>query len=144
MDNTKINKLRPRLSVVAPLTNSIVWGYVFFNLLIAYALWVQQGSRALTVYNDITTPIVWAGVFAVISVMLLYGEVRNDWKIIRKSFVIALCVKAIFAYALLYLAYKTGFTASMGTLALWGLAAFTQAAALIHFPHIPGDNHADR
>lgn len=138
----KIPNARPRLSLVAPLTNSIVWGYVFFNLLIAFALYTQKDSRTLVIYSDLVTPVVWAVVFVLLALMMFYGEVRNNWSIIRKSFIIALAVKAIFAYALLYLAYKTSFTASVGTLSLWGLAAFTQAAVLIYFPHISGERNA--
>lgn len=138
-----IRVARPNLSVVAPLTNALVWVYAIFNLAVAYALYTQRGSTSLVIYGGLTPPLFWAGVFILLALLMLYAEIKNDWKVIKNTFIFALLIKSIFAYSLLYLAFKTGFTASVGTLALWGLATFTQAAVVIYFPQSPGGNKGE-
>lgn len=135
---------RPNLSAVAPLTSFLVWAYVVFNFMIAYALYVQKDSRALVIYTNITPPVFWAVVFLILTLAMIYGQVQNNWKVTKDSFIVALFVKTIFAYALVYVAYQSGFKAQVGTLALWGLATLTQAGVVIHFPRVPGEGDVDR
>lgn len=135
----KIQAARPRLADFAPLTNSIVLGFVVFNFGIALSLFINGASSKLIIINDFLTPVFWGLCFIFVALMLLWGHRRNNWELIRRGFIFGLALKAVFLYALLQLGTTIGFKALMGTIILWLFTVHIQAMALIYFaPNVNG------
>lgn len=134
----KLRQARPRLSDAAPLTHRIVQGFIVFNLWIALTLYEQSTNSLLTL--PIVTPFFnknfWGVIFVLLAVGLMYGIRRNSWGVIRDWMLVAVFIKTIWLYGLVFVALKYGINNQLGVIGLWTFAAWVQIVTVAYF--IPG------
>lgn len=130
--NRKLRQARPSLSLKAPLTHKIVWGFVVFNLWIAYSIYSQVNLVSPVVVWWFTQEF-WTGVFAFLSLSLWFGIYLNDWRLIKWSMSLGLLVKSVWTYALIVMGIQYGLAAVSGIIGLWLFATWIQLICLIYF-----------
>jgi len=133
-----IKDARPKLSVISPLVAKIVIGFAVLNLLLGAGL---ASTSALPSTPLIVAPTagayqVWGGLFFILGLVMLWVYRKNNWKVIRYTFVIGMCFKFAWAIALA-VRYVSGDFGNPLVLIMWLFIAYVQAAAYIHFMPIP-------
>lgn len=122
---------RPRLHHIAPVTFYISWGYVALNFLFGAGL-ISYHPRVS--YNIAFGPFTfqfWAWMFFILGVVSAIALLRNNWRAIRITLGIALFIKALWFFALLFRITDGG---ALVTLAMWSFIAFVQLLTVIFFP----------
>lgn len=130
-----IQKARPKLSVVAPLTHKICLGFALVNV----AIWALLSRTSNAVVTQVPVPIVnqvinydvWAWWFMFLGVWMFVALMMNRWKSLKIALGVGLFSKFLWTYALLYLVFH-GYPI-YATCILWGFLAWTQAWTIIHF-----------
>jgi hypothetical protein len=110
----KIQAVRPRLKVVSPLTYLMVLGFAVGNLFLAPA-YLLVPPHVLVVIPNFTAAILWFIAFELLAAALAVG----------------LCFKSIIMFSLLVNMFQQGIS-GFGTVVLWGMLSYFQAAVLIH------------
>jgi hypothetical protein len=128
----RLNEARPRLSVVSPLVNAIIWGFVFTNLLLGIGLIISSGTTTsrLPVVTDFFSLKFYGIVFLTLGLAMFYGQAKNDWHLLKATLVVGVLLKSIWLYALAYLVFNGG---SITLLAMWAFFTFIQAATYVYF-----------
>jgi hypothetical protein len=141
----KIQKARPKLSLVAPLTNMLVNIFIIFNLNIAYSLYLSRPNPGIVIIDGIFNTYFWVGVFLALAVGLFVSKRLNDWGLMQKILTIGLFVKSMFTIALFVLAYQYGFKNIYGTLIIWVTISLVQASVIAFFDPMTNrtDGHVD-
>lgn len=129
--NKQIRQARPKLKIIAPLTNWVIIAYIILNMFVAMSL--------ATTMQPIRNPIVfggvgryaWAVIFAFLGFHLLYGKLTNNWEMIKRNFIVGLITKTLWMYALLYLTYIYGWRQYLGILGLWLAVMLIQYGAVV-------------
>jgi len=136
----KIETARPHISLISPITGWIVLGFGWLNVLLGIGLYnsPQSSTQRLVVVNHILTLKVYAALFMVLGLVMLYGYVRNNWSLMKKSLVAGLFIKATWLIALTILAFDNG---SLILLVIWSFLTYVQAITYIYF--VPGLRRAD-
>lgn len=139
-----IKQLRPSLRTVAPLTFWICVGYALVNLAIAAILFAIPNSSVkeavIPIVNEIMNFKAWAVLFALTSLAFAYGLLRNHWMLIKRTLTVALVLKLIWTYALVYL-IATG-REEYALAALWAFLSWVQAWTIVFFvPTIADSRH---
>lgn len=133
-----IKEARPKLSVISPLVAKIVLGFAVLNLLLGAGL---ASTSALPSTPLIVAPTslayqIWGAAFFVLGLIMFWAYKRNNWKIIRYTFVLGMCFKFAWAIALA-VRYFSGDFGNPLVLIIWLFIAYVQAASYIHFMPIP-------
>lgn len=133
-----IKDARPKLSVISPLVAKIVIGFAVLNLLLGAGL---ASTSALPSTPLIVAPTagayqVWGALFFILGLVMLWVYRKNNWKVIRYTFVLGMCFKFAWAIALA-VRYVSGDFGNPLVLIMWLFIAYVQAAAYIHFMPIP-------
>lgn len=101
----QIQKARPSLKLVSPLSYLIVATMAVFNIILglSFLLLIDQSrfSAPLLIVNEIFTFNFWGVVFIAIGMLKLYSLVHNDWNLARKSLILGVSVKAAWTVALI-------------------------------------------
>jgi hypothetical protein len=126
----KIQAVRPRLKVVSPLTYLMVLGFAVGNLFLAPA-YLLVPPHVLVVIPNFTAAILWFIAFELLAAALFYGLVKNNWQLLRRALAVGLCFKSIIMFSLLVNMFQQGIS-GFGTVVLWGMLSYFQAAVLIH------------
>lgn len=129
-----IKQLRPKLKTVAPLTFWICVGFALVNAIIFGIL-----TQVETTVKDVGVPIVtqtltfdvWGWWFLALSVLMTYGLIRNNWKVLKRALMLGLVSKLLWSYGLLFMIYKGN--PVFVTFTLWAFLAWVQAWTIIFF-----------
>lgn len=135
----QLRKVRPPLSIIAPLTHKIILGFVVFNLWLGWIIF-SSSRLDLVIITGYFNQIFWAAIYWLIAFWLIFGLIDNDWAHIRWAMSAGVMIKTIWTYAIIYLGYQTSFNSIQGTLILWLFAAWVQVVTVIYFT--PGGTHA--
>lgn len=95
-----LRSVRPKLKLVAPLTNAICWVYAIANILIGMGMYLFYETRIPLVVANIFTYQQWGILFGITGLLSLYALSKNEWHMTRKLLVIGLGLKAIWGIAL--------------------------------------------
>lgn len=138
---TKNKITKPKLVVIAPLTNSMVNLFIWLNALIAVSILGQAPNPGLIIINSYFMSYVWAGVFMALSLFLVVGKLTNNWGLIKHGLVAGLFTKLIFTYALVVVGFQYGWISVVGILALWVAIVWVQFFTVMYF-NLPGEKYA--
>lgn len=133
----KIEKARPRLSIVAPLTHAIIVCFIFGNILIGYGLFtthVGETARRVPIVNDYLTFEVYGVMFMSLTVLMAYGLFKNNWALLRKSLIFGVLLKSVWTVALVFAVLRGGSIAILGA---WATLLALQMVTYIYFVSPP-------
>lgn len=129
----QLQKIRPKLRLVAPLTYSLCWGFALLNLVFGLAMiLVQRGE--LRPPLDIVAVLswtIWGMIFLSIGLVMMYALLRNNWGLIKNIQLLGLGVKTTWLIALIIRSFES--PASILITAVWLFLTHTQAMTYIHF-----------
>lgn len=131
--DTRIKKARPRLALIAPLTNAIIIAFALGNLVIGYgvmALEIGPTTRRLPIVTGIFTFDFYGWIFIILGLVMLWGLWTNHWELLRKSLLFGVLTKSIWTVALVFAVLRGGSVAVMGA---WLILLAIQAATYIYF-----------
>jgi hypothetical protein len=128
--NKKIQQARPPLKVVSPLTYLMVLGFAVGNVFLAPA-YLLVPPHLLVVIPNFTASILWFIAFEALAAALFYGLKVNNWQLLRRALVAGLCLKSIIMFSLIVNMFQYGIS-GFGTVVLWGMLSYFQAAVLVH------------
>lgn len=126
----------PKLSIVNPMVNDIVWGFIVLNICIATAMYVQAPNKTLIIAGSYTASYIWSAIFLTVSLTQLYGKITNNWALIRYTLITGLSIKVIFTYALIVLGLSVGFKGIIGVTSLWLVITWVQFSTIRNFPKV--------
>lgn len=140
----QLHGVRPKLSIVAPLTYWICLGYVLVNLAIGFGLYylVERGrlQTPLFIINHIMTFQFWGIVFLMLASTMGYGLIANNWNFLRKSLVGGITIKVIWLAMLITRSFSN--PAVVLWAAIWAFMLFIQIGTYIYFlPTLKGAEH---
>ncbi len=132
MFNKAIRNARPNLILVSPLSFWLCIGYVGLNLAVGYVIYTAPDVFELVIYNILSQR--WVGAaFALVALSLLLALVLNSWKAIRLNLGLGLFIKSLYAYSLIDMGIRHGFTNINGVLAIWMFITWTQFCLIVFF-----------
>lgn len=129
----KILQARPRLSQVAPLTNAICWIFVIINIVLGLGMYfLYQTSIELAVANILSYQ-QWGLLFGSSGLLSAYSLIRNEHMLTKRLLWLGLCLKAIWAIALVIRCLTAPQTILIT--AVWvGLLSFQAVTYIYFFP----------
>lgn len=138
----QLAQARPRLKQVSPLSYWVIMIMAIFNIALGFTLIYgidrNRLSASLIIVNNILTYQFWGVVFILIGLLKLYAIKSNNWNLSRKSLLVGVSVKAMWAVALIFRIFISPGTVFI-TL-LWLCVAALQMACYIFFMP-PSINH---
>lgn len=141
MENIPLNRVRPRLYEVAPLTYSICWGYAVINILLGAGLYLLYSPQVPIAVANIFSYRVWGILFAGLGFLGVYALIKNEWKVSKNILLAGLVIKAVWAIALI--ARSVVEPQSIVITLVWLFFAYIQAVTYIFFtPKINGDKNS--
>jgi hypothetical protein len=126
----QIQEARPPLKIVSPLTYLIIMGFAVGNIFLAPAFLVVP-LHALVVFPTIYAKWFWFAGFEFLAIGLLWGLRQNNWRLLRRLLAAGLTLKSIIMFALVVNMFQHGIS-GYGTIILWAMLSYFQAAVLIH------------
>ncbi len=130
----QIQKARPKLKDIAPLTDAIIKSFGFFNILLGISLMqlynIEQ-SPTLAIVNSFFSFRVWAIIFIVLGVVKLWAIRKNNWELLRKILISAVLIKSVWFFALI-LQILSG-EGTFAVVILWSLLTVIQLFTYIYF-----------
>lgn len=147
MDNKSLNKklvqLRPSVHEVlrydiSILAHSMSWGFAASNLLLFLGFVTLKAPISLIIANSVLTTTLWAYIFGVLGVIMVYSLLVKKYKILRYSMLIGVFIKMVWLIALLLRIQLGG---SLLIVVLWALVTYTQFSLYIFF-YSGTNNHA--
>lgn len=129
-----IQKARPKLKDIAPLTDAIIKAFGVFNILLGLSLlqlYNIEQSPTLAIVNSFFSFYVWGAIFIVLGVVKLWAVRRNNWELLRKMLVTAVLIKSVWFCALV-LQIISGHGTYAVTI-LWSLLTVIQIYTYIYF-----------
>ena len=130
---SRIHKARPRLSIIAPLTNAVILSFVMGNLIIGYGLWILPTGGTMSrlpIVNGLFSFQFYAVIFALISLTMFWGWLRNNWDTIRHLLLFGVLFKSIWTVALVFSVLQGG---SVSVLGAWLTLLAVQMSTYIFF-----------
>lgn len=127
-----IQKARPYLQLVSPLTFWICIGFAMLNYALGYVIYTVADVSDLAVYKIFDQQLM-GGLFALLATAQLLALVLNAWQLTRITLGCGLLVKAFYAYSLVELGIRVGFANINGVLALWFFLVWVQFATIVFF-----------
>lgn len=131
----QIQKARPRLKVVSPLSHWIMLVMATFNVVFGLSLFVAfdagRVSAPLIIVNNLLTYQFWGVVFMLIGALKFYSLYTNNWNLARRTLIFGVSIKAAWAIALTVRAFV-----SPGTLLvnfMWVALALIQMGTFVWF-----------
>lgn len=104
--HAELAKARPTLRMVSPQSHWFVFIMGVFNvalgLTLLFGLDKSRLSAPLIVVNEVFSYTFWAVVFITIGVVKLYALATNNWWLSRKTLLLGVSVKAMWAVALIF------------------------------------------
>lgn len=128
MKNIKID--RPKLKDVSPFLHAVIIMFIWLNPLVAWSLIAQAPNAGLVVVGSYFLTYLWAALFCSLSVVLLYGLIRNNWDLTQKALIVGLFAKSFFTYSLIVLAFHVGINQIIGVLGIWIALTWVQFFAV--------------
>lgn len=133
--STQLAKARPTLRIVSPLSHYFVLIMAVFNILLGltliYGIDRNRLSASLIIVNNIFSYTFWGVVFITIGLIKLYALKTNNWGLSRKTLLLGVSVKAMWAVALIFRIFLTPGTVFIT--ACWLCIAALQMACYIFF-----------
>jgi len=127
---------RPKLSMVAPLTAAICWGYVVVNMVLGLGMYfLYENTVAPIAVARMLTYDQWGVLFFGLGVATAFFLITNNWKATRNAQLVGLLFKAVWAAALIARCFEAPVTILIT--AVWVFFAYIQAVTYIHFLPIP-------
>lgn len=121
----------PRYRKLSPIGYWVSWGCVAFNAVLALYLHLNP-------FKLIDSPFKWLQfwpvVFLSLAVSLACVLLKNNMKGVRAVMIVSVAVKAFWAWTLVLLALKIGFSKNLYLLDLWFFAAIVQSVVAIFTP----------
>ena len=136
--SSELEKARPLLKQVVPLTATICWIFAWVN--------VALGLGFLFLFDQATlkTPLfliskyipahLWGHIFLILAVIMIYGLKKNSWLLVRRMMLAGLIVKSIWFVQLVFRTIDNPSTILWAS--VWFAFMAVQAAVYIHF--MPG------
>lgn len=132
-------KAKPSLRLVSPITFWFMAIMGVFDLvlgtLLFFAVDKNNFSAELLIVNELFSFEMWGVIFIVLGLLKLVSLWLNNWKVLRYSLIIAVCIKAMWTVALVIRALTSPGTFLMAI--LWTVIAVIQQIFYIFFlpPH---------
>jgi len=135
-----IKTARPKLKDAFPLTAAMVLVFGYGNLLIGAGLMSERAhlSHFLTI-NAVTNSVVWGIIFVLLGAFMLWGYLRNEWGILRRTLFIALLVKTFWMVSLL-VRLVNGMQDNVLIPVIWGMLLAAQFVTYVYFQALPRGN----
>lgn len=144
----ELREARPTLKQVSPLSFAVLLVMAIFNLLLGLSLLfaVDQNqsrlSAPLLIVNDLMPYEFWCAVFIGIGILKLYALKVNDWKLARRTLIIGVSVKGMWAVALIFRVFLS--PGSIFLTLTWLCIAALQMACYIFFMPPSSANYLQR
>lgn len=127
-----LDKARPSLFKVAPLSATICWIFVIINMFVFYSLFfAYRPTVTLFLVNNFLNFQVWGLAFLVLGFIGAYTLIKNQWNNVRKTLLVGIIVKMAWEITLILRIFKDKNT--ILTAVLWGFFAAIQCATYIFF-----------
>jgi hypothetical protein len=126
-----INQVKPKLSLIAPLTSFICWCYVLVNTVLGFGMMFLYSTPVPIAVANILPYGVWGGLFILTAISRAYGLMRNDWEFIKKSQLVGLLLKSTWAVALIVRCFSAPQTILIT--AVWLFLTAIEAGTYIYF-----------
>jgi hypothetical protein len=143
---TALNRARPSLFKVAPLTATICWLFAVINVFVFYSLYyAYRPTVALFLVNNFLNFQVWGLAFLSLAFIGAYNLIKNNWNATKKTLLVGLVIKIAWEITLVLRVFQD--KATILTAVLWGFFAAIQCATYIFFlPEITSgrDNEQQR
>lgn len=131
----ELQKARPRLKVVSPLSHWVVLIMALFNIVLGisflFAIDQNRLTASLIIVNDVFTFWFWGWVFIGIGLLKLYALVMNNWNLARRSLLVGVSVKAAWMVALTIRSFVSPGTIFVNV--MWITIALLQMGTYIWF-----------
>lgn len=128
----RMNRARPKLSIVSPLAARIIFGFAICDVLLGISLFLypQTSAGRLAVVGGIFTLVFYASIFVLVGLSMLAALKWNDWRFIRTLMIGRLLLQSIWLYAFAVLTWQSG---SPVLLTLWAFLTYVQAVTYVYF-----------
>jgi hypothetical protein len=101
-----IRKARPKLKQVSPLSYHIILVMAIFNialgLTLIYGIDQNRLSASLIIVNNLLSYHFWGTVFIAVGILKLFALKTNNWNLSRKTLLLGVSIKAMWAVALIF------------------------------------------
>lgn len=133
----QINQARPPLRAVAPLTSGIVLTFGLANLVMGSGMWWLQAPSLLI--TSLTPWKLWAVIYFIMGLVMLYGHWRNDWGLMRGAMIVGVLVKLLWWVGVVLSLQSPGGVVIFG---LWTSFMVIQILTYVFFiPNRPAHEH---
>ena len=124
----------PHLNSIDPVTNKIVLGFGFFNLIIGLGLYTLA-ARTLDFFivNDVFTEQFWGIVFILNGIVQLTGIALNNWRTIRIGLLTGFTIMLFWSLALGVRQIEK-FDTNIFLLCFFVICMYVKLVLYIHFP----------
>lgn len=127
-----LDKARPKLFRIAPLTAVICWMFAIINVFVFYSLFfAYRPTVSLFLVNNFLNFQVWGLAFLALSIIGIYNLLKNNWNGIRKTLLAGILIKIAWEITLLLRIFQNKNTILLAV--LWGFFAAIQCATYIFF-----------
>lgn len=135
----QIKELRPSLRQVAPLSWYIVLGFAVLNIVLGLSL-IKLPVKNIAIISQYTPSWLYGATFTLLGLTMVWGMIRNNWKLMRRTMAAGLLLKAVFLYALILILLHGG---DPYVLSLWLFLTYIQAMAYVFFVpvHLRGQTY---
>ena len=109
--HSELAKARPNLRTVSPLAYYIVLIMAVFNIALGFTLMFaidrHRLSASLIIVNELLSYTFWGIVFIFIGILKVWALASNNWSLARKTLLIGVSIKAMWAIALIFRIFIT-------------------------------------
>lgn len=135
----QIKELRPSLRQVAPLSWYIVLGFGILNVVLGVSL-IKLPVKHIAIISQYTPSWVYGAMFTILGLLMFWGLIRNNWKLMRRTLAAGLLLKAVWLFALILILLHGG---DPYVLSLWLFLTYIQAVAYVFFVpvHVKGQGN---
>jgi hypothetical protein len=134
----KINRARPPLYTVAPLSFAILWGYAVINIAIGTFMIILYPSGDPIEIANVLPYLAWGIIFLLLGILTAYGLLRNLWDLTRNTQLAGVTVKTIWLIALVVATIHSPKTILITI--IWLFFAYIQVVTYIYF--VPGSTYS--
>lgn len=111
--------------------------FIWLNPIIGWSLIQTAPNTGLVVMDSYFLSYIWSGVFFGLMVLLIYGKLINNWRLLKLALSLGLFTELIITYSLIVIGIRYGYKSVTGVLALWLGITWVQFFTVKYF-NLPG------
>lgn len=130
LTNDEIRQARPNLRLVNPLAFWLCVAMVLLNVSLGYVVIRVPDTSGLVLYN-ILPQIAYGLLYFLSAGLLSLSLLKNSWYMTKVILAFGLFLKCLYAYGLVALGFKLGFSNLEGIVSVWLFIVFVQALMIM-------------